>query len=234
MTINDIKDDIDFLCGSTSASYPVADKIRNINIAYQDVARIIWESADGWQYDDSNLTTRPVAIATLVHTQQDYELPSVAQHIERVEVKDSAGDWYKLTPLDIHDVTGSIEEYYEDDDLPKYYDLVGRSLMLYPAPASGSCTLASGLAVYVDRDVNEFDAAVSAHSAKVPGFATQFHRVLSYAAAVDFVQDDNMRKHLVNEKYRLEKGLTKFYSRRNIERRGAIKPHAKKLWRQYL
>jgi len=44
MTISEIKSDIDFLCGSTSATYLDADKIRNVNIAYQDVARVIWES----------------------------------------------------------------------------------------------------------------------------------------------------------------------------------------------
>lgn len=44
MNVTQLKSDIDFLCGSTSGTYPDADKIRNMNIAYQDVARVIWES----------------------------------------------------------------------------------------------------------------------------------------------------------------------------------------------
>jgi hypothetical protein len=76
VTIGTLKSQINFLCGSTSATYPDADKVRNMNIAYQDVARLIWESASGWQYDDSNATTLPIAKGSLVHNQQDYSLPS--------------------------------------------------------------------------------------------------------------------------------------------------------------
>ena len=232
MNITNLKADIDFLCGSTSGTYPDADKIRNINIAYQNVATEIWRSADGWQYDDSNATTLPRAYTTLVHNQQDYTLPSTAQFIQRLEIKDSAGNWVKLKPFDAADITTSIQEFQESANLPIYYDLVGRSLLLYPAPSSAYCTLASGMAVWVDRDVTEFPVTAASQT---PGFATAFHRILSYAAAIDFVQDKTEKDRLVVMKTQLENSMKNLYSRRNVERPSRVKPHgANKGSRQYI
>lgn len=216
------------MCGATSATYLNSDKVRNMNIAYQDVARLVWESAAGWQFDDSNATTLPLVKTTLVHNQQDYSLPSTSQRVESVIVKDSGGNWVKLKPFDIHDITIALPEYYEGTGMPLYYDLIGRSIMLYPTPSSAYTTLASGLGVYINRDVTEF--GVSATST-VPGFATPFHRILSYAAAIDFTQDGNQKQALAAQKQRLEEGLTRFYSKRAVEEKQDIQPV--KRWRQY-
>jgi hypothetical protein len=230
-TITNLKADVHFLCGSTSASYPDADVIRNLNIAYNDTARLIWTSAGGWQFDDSNATTLPIARTTMVHNQQDYSLPSTAQRIEEVVVKDSNADWHKLKPFDIHDSTIAPEEYLETAGLPLYYDMIGRSVMLYPKPSSAYCTMASGLGIYISRDVTEF--AVTA-STETPGFAAPFHRILSYAAAIDFEQDQSSRQILIAQKDRLEKAMVEFYAKRNVEQTARIKPRQRKMWRQYI
>lgn len=231
MNITNIKSDVHFLCGSTSATYSDTDMIRNINIAYQETARLIWSSAGGWQFDDSNATTLPIARTTMVHEQQDYSLPSTSQKIEAVVIKDSGGNWQRLRPFDIHDTTIAPEEYLETAGLPLYYDLVGRSVMLYPKPSSAYCTLASGLGVYISRDVTEF--AVTASSA-TPGFATPFHRILSYAAAIDFEHDGVEKDRLIAQKDRLERAMVDFYAKRDVENDTKIKPRQRKVWRQYI
>ncbi len=202
-----------------------------MNIAYNDTARLVWESAGGWQYDDSNATTLPIAKTTMVHNQQDYSLPTDAQRLEAVVVKDTGGNWNKLRPFDIHDTTIAPSEYLEGTGLPLYYDCIGRSVMLYPTPGSAYCTLASGLGIYVSRNVTEF--AVTA-SSETPGFATPFHRILSYAVALDFLQDNAQKQFLIVQKDRLERGLVNFYSKREVEVTPSIKPRARKSWRQYL
>jgi voltage-gated potassium channel Kch len=203
-----------------------------MNIAYADVARLIWESAGGWHYDDSNATTLPIAKTTLVHNQQDYTLPTDAQRVHRVEVKDSNGEWIKLKYIDEADITGTLPEFLGGNTgTPVYYHLEGRSCLLYPTPSSASVTTASGLAFYVDRDVTDF--AVTAASTS-PGFAAPFHRILSYAAAIDFIQDPKAKEELIIQKARLEKGLTRFYSKRAPESKTTIKPAGKKRWSQYL
>jgi len=230
MTISELVSDVDFLCGTTSASYLAADKFRNINAEYHNVAREIWEAADGWQYDDSNATTLPIAKTTLVHDQKDYSLPSTAQRVHRVEVQNSDGNWIKLKQLDPADIWQAMPEFRSETNVPVYYDLVGRSVQLYPSPHSAYCTLASGIAFYVDRDVTEFATTATTAS---PGFATAFHRLLSLAASLDFMQDNQTRQHLLLQRERLQRGLTRFYSKRMVERSSAIKPHSKKSWRQY-
>lgn len=230
MNITQLKDDIDFLCGSTSANYLVVDKIRNINIAYQEVARLIWESSTAWQYDDKNQTTLPIAYSSLSHTQQDYSLPSTAQRIHRIEILNAEGSWEKLTQIDWKDIQVAMPEYTPTPGMPLYYDLVGSSVLLFPAPSSAYATLASGMAVYVERDVVEF--ALTA-TTTTPGFATGFHRLLSVAASLDFEKDETERKKLIFMKDRLEKGLTKFYGARNIERQSNITPRSKQQSRRY-
>lgn len=231
MNLSQLKADVNFLCGSTSGTYTDTDKVRNMNVAYHDVARLIWDSADGWNYDDSNATTLPIAKTTLVHNQQDYSLPTTAQRVHRVEVKESNGNWIQLKPFDAPDVVGALPEFLGGQaGMPLYYDLIGRSIMLYPIPHSGYVTTASGMAVYVDRGVTEL---ATTGTTGEPGFATPFHRILSYAASIDFLQDDKQREFLLLQKQRLEQGLSRFYSRRSVENPTRIKPFTKKRWSRY-
>ena len=202
-----------------------------MNIAYRDVCSIIWESEGGWRYDDSNATTLPKAYTTLVHNQQDYSIPTTAQRIHRIEILDSGANSIKLKPLDPHEVSTGLPEFLGGNTgTPLYYELVGRSILLYPTPNSASVTLTNGLTIYVDKDIT--DLAVSATTGE-PGFASPFHRILSYAASIDFTQDANQRQFLAAQKDRLEKMMTRFYSKRAPEMKSKIKPGGRKLWHNY-
>ncbi len=232
MNTSELDADIDFLCGSTSATYSPTNKRRNMNIAYRDVARIIWESDGGWHYDDTNATTLPKAYTTLVDGQQDYTLPTTAMRVNRVEVMDGAGNWIKLQPVDPQEVHSGMPEFLGGTaGTPLYYELAGRSLLLYPTPGTGHVTMVNGLMIYMDRDVTSL--AVSATTTE-PGFAAPFHRILSFAASIDFTQDQNQRQFLALQKDRLEQGMIRFYSKRAPEIKSTIKPRARKLWKKYV
>jgi hypothetical protein len=225
-------EDIDFLCKTDANSYPLLQKVRNINNAYYDVQRMIWESVVSWQYDDTNNSDLPRLRTTLVHGTQSYELPSVAQRIHRVEVMDNSGNWVKLQPIDvIKDLDIASPEWLENNGLPIYYDLEGDMITLYPTPHSGYVSASSGLCLYVDRNVTLFTSASTTAS---PGFAPQFHRLLSVAAALDFEGDPNQKKWLLTLKDNLERGLRKFYASRFGEMKPEIRPKGKRKWREYL
>jgi len=231
MNIQNLKADTDFLCGSTSATYPDTHKIRNFNIAYADVARTIWESDGGWSYDDSNNTDAPVAYKTLGNASGSYTIPTTAIMIEAAEVMTNGGDWQKLNPLAPQDVHIAQEEYMTEAGMPVYYMLQGNTVRLFPPPSVNNVTLASGLAIILSRNVNEI--ATSATTSE-PGFASPFHRILSLAAAIDFSQDVNQKKFLLEQRYKLEAGLTRFYSKRGAEFKTQMKPAGKRVWRQYI
>lgn len=230
MNVTNLKSDVDFLCGSTSATYLDADKIRNINIAYQDVARLIWESDGTWRYDDSNNTDAPVAYRTIANASASYLIPTSAIKVEGVEVKNANGDWFKLEPISYHELSVSPEEYLTGTGMPIKYELNGNEIRLFPAPGTGYVTTTSGMAVRLSRAVTEF--AVTA-STQTPGFPSAFHRILSLAAAIDFSQDETQRRFLAAQKSRLENGLTRFYSTRGGEYKTKIVPSGRKRWRQY-
>ncbi len=231
MNIGQIKNDIDFLCGSTSATYSDTNKIRNVNIAYQDVAREIWASDGTWNFDDSNNTDSPIAYRSLGQASANYLVPTTALRIEGVEIKDNGGIWHKLDPITYDEMGMAPTEYLKGNGLPIQYWLQGNEINLYPTPASASVTLASGMGVRLSRAVTEFATTAST---TIPGFASAFHRILSLAASVDFTQDNVQRQFLLTQKDRLEKGLSRFYAKRADQFEPKIRPKGRSSWRRYL
>lgn len=130
---------------------------RMINSWYRRVNSWIWEVTGTWEYDDSNYTDLPIATTTIVNNQQDYEIPSTAQKIDRVEVLDIGGNYQLITPIDKSQIkTSAMSEFQETAGMPRYYDLVGRSLLLYPKPDTTKVTDTKGLKIYFSRDIEEF------------------------------------------------------------------------------
>lgn len=231
MNITQLKQDVDFICGSTSAQYPDADKIRNFNIEYQQVATLIWESNSDWRFDDSNNTDTPIAYKSLAHASASYTVPTTALRIDGVEIKDQGGNWSKLEPITYAEIPGSPEAYNSSPGRPLQYWLNGNEIRLIPPPGTGSVTMASGMAVRLNRGVTEIATTATTLS---PGFAAPYHRVLSYAASMDFTQDDTLRNFCLAQRERLRNGLIRFYSKRASELKTNIQPAGKKRWRNYL
>ena len=180
-----IVEEIDFLAGTNSTSYPTAQKVRNVNNWYYQVIAWILASESTWEWDDSNYTDFPIATATLVASQEDYTLPVAATSANAstflkllgISVKDSGGNWVKLRRLDESEAPNfDLEEAFETAGLPRFYKEIGNSVKLLPAPAAASTTLSSGLKVYFQRTMDEFTAS---DTTQQPGFAAPFHRILS-------------------------------------------------------
>jgi hypothetical protein len=216
------------LSETDTTTYPVNDFIRSANNWYRRVNSWIWQVTGEWEYDDSNYTDLPVATTTLVDGQYDYSIPSTAQKIDRAEVLDKAGDAHKLIPIDKSQVNIAMTELEQNPGLPKYYDVLGRSLLLYPTPATDSITTTAGLKLYFSRDIDEF--AVSDVSG-VPGFSEDFHEMISVGAAIDFAElvgDTNRATSLNNRMASLKEDLKKFYGSNEREMMPNIKPNYRK------
>lgn len=219
-----IIEDIDFLVSTDSSQYPLAHKLRNINLHYYDVVTDILGAQSNWEWDDTNKTDFPIGTTTLVAGQQDYSLPSNFLKLLRVEVKDANGDYQKLEQFDEEQIRGiGLTEFMKNDNMPLYYREIGNSIELYPAPAAANVTLTAGLKVYYQRTQTEFtisDASVS------PGFAAPFHRILSVGAAYDyaFVKGLAVAVPLKQKLEELRSGLKAYYSSRNREVRPRLRP----------
>jgi len=230
MVINDssggqgIVQDIDFICSTDSSSYPIADKIRNINRHYYKAVTDILKSTGRNQFDDSNLTTLPYYTFTLVNGQKDYSLPTDLLKINAIEVADSAGNWTRLQEIDEQELWPTITDFEETNGIPKYYNIRGGSVYLYPAPATGSVTLTNGGKFYLEREV---DAFTTADTTQEPGFAEPFHRILSLGASYDYliINSTTEKADRALQQYeQLRKELREFYSDRNKEARSRFRP----------
>jgi hypothetical protein len=221
-----------FLLGlspTDTTSYPIADFIRSANLKTRDAAFLLWRNSSDWEFDDRNSTELPIGTTTLVAGQRDYSLPTTALSIERVEVMDSNGDYQLLRQKDKSEVTdGPMLEAFEDDGMPEYYDLVGNSIFLYPAPAAADVTTTKGLRLYLSRDIEEFSLT---DTSTEPGFPKMFHPYVAYGCSVDYALAKNMGQQRIQMLQigiaRYEKMISDFYARRNKDKRVRIRPSTK-------
>lgn len=190
---NGILDEINSICDSDSTSYPTADKTRRVNAAYEELIGDIINADGTWQYDDTNLTDHPIGTGTLVEGQEDYAFATEYLQIEQVEILDNASPAFyrKIKPLDKGELGDlSTEEYFglttagnPQIGFPEYFDQVGDTIRLYPAPTATSCTLASGLKIYFKRTADLFTTADTTQS---PGLPSTHHILLAYMASVPY------------------------------------------------
>ena len=212
---------------SDTSSYTIHNFIRNANAWYRKVNSWIWEATSLWEYDDSNYANLPIATTNLVDEQQDYELPSSAQRIMRVAIKDDSGDWHLLSQIDQSEIGDAMSEYLETAGLPSQYDIIGRSLMLYPKPSSSDVTLSSGLKIYLAREIDEFTVT---DTDTEPGFDSNFHRVCSLGPAQDYLlsnfdPDDIYRINKIAAELKdMKEGIYEFYGARNIAKKDKLNP----------
>lgn len=217
-------EDIDFICGTDATSYPLKDKTRNMNRWYSKAVAWVLKAAGNWQYDDSNHTDLPILTETLVADQRDYTLPSDILKLQRVEVKDSAGNWSVVKPIDQSQMSVAIEEFQETSGIPEWYDLKGNSIYLYPAADTSQVTASEGLKIYISR---EFDAFVSTDTTQEPGLIELVHRILSLGASFDWLlvnstreKSDSTRREITD----LKGDLLEFYGDRDRDTKTGIRP----------
>jgi hypothetical protein len=225
--IADIEAEARALVDADTTSYPAATLLRRENSAYEEIVGLIIGCDGLWQFDDTNYSDFPIGVTTLVNSQNDYTFDVTHLEIERVEVLDEGGIWHKLAPIDISQIGGAISEFMKEDGRPQYYDKQGSSIVLYPAPDNGvSVTLASGLKVYFQRTADIFTSAEQTTGTKVPGFASPYHYLISYKAALPYALSYKGQRvpMILSEINRLEKGLKEHYSRREKDRRKVMKP----------
>ena len=212
-------DDVHFICQTDSTAYPAVDMIRNINRHYNKAVIDIIKSEGRMQFDDStNLNSLPEYTFTLVNAQTQYSLPTNLLKLWALEITTSSGDLLRLQEIDINDpaMARSVSDFEETDGVPKYYEIRGENVFLYPAPATGQVTMTNGGKMYFAREVDPF---TTADTTQEPGFAEPFHRILSIGAAIDWlmVNDTSKVDRWTGQYEQLRAEMREFYSTRNEE-----------------
>lgn len=174
--------EVDDICDTNSTSYPIASKVRRANSAMEEIVADILLADGRWQFDDTNHTTLPIGTGTLQNGVQSYTFSEDFLRVEQVKVKNAAGEWEVLKPLDNADFADiALEEYFADSGMPTHYDIIGDTIKLYPSPSTSAVTLTNGLKVHFARTVELFTAS---DTTKEPGFPSPFHIAVAWMTAL--------------------------------------------------
>lgn len=210
--------DIDFLLygsGDTfNSAYSLADRTRNINIAWDEAVAILYTADPNHKWDDTTNADLPFATLDLVANQDHYTLLDSALVIHRVRIKDPSGaNWVTLTP--------KLRSELSDSELassgnPSYYHKIGGVVFPIPVPNYG---VAGGVELEFQRGANHF---LTTDTSKEAGFNPMFHRFLSIGAALMYAVANGMTdKSIILDKQKtaIAGAMREHYERRSPDER---------------
>lgn len=163
----------------TSSSYPLATKTRDINQALATFLMLGQRYSRLRKIDDTNHSTKPEHTINLVSGTREYTFTvdgasNEILAVDRVEITDANGNTKRLTQLNRALITEEgLSEYRETTGEPEEYDIVGKTITLYPAP---NYNATAGLKLFNDRAGSYFVA--TGNDTKVAGIPRVFHEFL--------------------------------------------------------
>lgn len=175
----------------------------------------IFSSYGGWQYDDSNQTNLPQATDTLTSGTSVYAFPTGAVTVRGVEVKNTSGVWEQLIPVTQEQIQqqGAIGEFMKTSAMPRYYQVQGETIKLYPTP---NYTQASSFKVFIDRGSVAFQYTDTTNT---PGFVSEFHDAVPVGMSIEWLKVHKTDSAVLQE-FKLEfqnylTAIKKFYRARH-------------------
>ena len=220
-TGQDLVTGIHFNCSTDATSYHINDMTRNANYAYMEFIDFMQGIDDTFQIDDRNNTTLPISTTDIVSGQQDYTLDDKVYEVIAVELKNADGNWSILEQTDIQQIkekSNTITDYEKNDGTPAEYDIIGRSLMMYPAPNFNST---AGLKLHYLRGATLFDTT---DTTDTPGFADKFHEFIEVTASLRYCERNKAERvsFLQQRQNRILRSVERYVARRNKDNPNTI------------
>lgn len=194
MTFSQIVREIDKNCKSNSVSYPLADKVQDINLALSDAMALAFEAGGTWQFDDSNHTDYPIITTSLFSGQRDYAFTTDEQgnlilDIYKVMARiSSTGQYQEIFPIDVQ-TNNDTESFYDGQNitgLPYRYDKTANGIFLDPIPNFSS---SDGLKIYINREGSFF---TTSDTTKKPGIDPLCHEYLALVPSYKFARTNSL------------------------------------------
>lgn len=224
--------EVDRLCDTTDTNYSRLAKTARINASQDEVVSWIITADGTFEFDDKNQSDLPRATFTLQEGVARYNFATEFLRVLELEIKDANGVYYRIKPLDPDALGGlSWDEYFgttsgsPNTGLPEYYDTNADGIVLGPAPTASSVTLAAGGRVTFQRKPVAFTStSATTTDSTEPGFASPFHVVLAYMAAIPYCttyKKDRVATY-VQKVAEMKQQILQFYGRRNRDQRAII------------
>ena len=208
MTLGDIAVKARALVNADLASYPDANLLIDINVWYQKVASIIFESQDNSDFDDQRATTYPIQTTPMIAGRRDYTI-SVTENLlklKRVDISYDGTNFYRAEPFDTGSFNGGIgfrnssaTDANFDQNFIKTsprYDFSYNSIWIAPMPVDADVAAGGIIRTEWERNVTPFTTSdystVITDSTVKPGFDAPFHPILAYGAAFEFASSKQL------------------------------------------
>lgn len=198
---------------------------RLINNNYHKIVTMIFDSMDGWDFDDHNHGDRGfIKTYNLVKDQQYVQLPTSDKilKVKRAEITFDGVTTYKMAPIDIGEYGGvstASEIANEFSQSEPFYDMIGQYVYIYPIP---DAAVTNGLTLWISREIDEF---TTADTTQEPGFDEPFHEMLAVGASRDYALQEGLPHagdlNAVLQDYELR--LRRYYSDKQEDRHLILK-----------
>lgn len=238
MTLGEINTKVLSLTHADTSSYPDATMLIDINMWYQKITDMIFESQDDTDFDDQRNTTYPILTTPLVAGQRDYSMPvsNQVQKIKRIDITYDGTNYFRATPFDDGvPQWGMGNPTMEDANMIKQaprYDIKYNSIFVYPLAIASDVSAGAQIRIEWERSVTPFsqtadyNAAAMSTSVSVPGIDLPWQPMLAYGAAYEFANANNLPQ-LQNIKGDLqdwEARLRMAYGRKDLDTMYALRP----------
>lgn len=217
LTFTQILSQIDREAKSSTASYSLADKTADVNLALDFVLATIFKAGGTWQFDDSNHTDYPIITTNLVSGQRDYafvtdEQGNLILDVYKVLMAKPDGTYVDITPVDVQSESGN-EGFYDGNNTqgtPTKYDKTANAIFLDVIP---NYNYTDGLKVYINREGSYF---TTSDTTKKAGFAGLFHEYLAIRPAYYYASRNSLpsTKNLYDRMITMEKSIESYYGKR--------------------
>lgn len=236
MTLGAIANKARALTHSDTVSYTATNLLIDVNIWYEKIVSMIFESQDDTDFDDQRNTTYPIVTTPMVAGQRDYSIPvsEAVLKIKRVDITYDGSNWFRATPFD-DGVTnwGQGNATNEDVNMIKTaprYDVKYNSLFIYPLAVASDVSAGASIRVEWERDIVVFTTADYTtdpnDSTVVPGIDNQFQAMIAYGAAYEFANANNLPQlgNIKNDLQDWETRLRTAYGRKNLDTILSLRP----------
>lgn len=234
MTLSDINTKISQLTGvdTTSAGYPSAARLIDINSWQHRILTMIMGSQDESDFDDQRNTTYPDATTPLVDGQRDYSIPVSEKvlAIKRVDISYDGVNYYKAEPIDSNEIPTGIGRFADtaaenklDGEFSRTsprYDTKNNAIFVYPRPITGDAAAGGKIRIQWVREMTEITSGELTAGTVVPGFDSAFHPMLAYGPAYDycFINKLPQAKEIKETLKELEARLIRIYGAKQKDR----------------
>lgn len=197
--------------GADSTTYPIdPDFTRNANLALDRVTGLILRTDNSWKWDDTNATSSQLITTSAVSATRNVAITASWLKILRVRVLDTAGQYHTLDAV--------TRDQFSDSDLattntgvPTRYAKVG-NLIILDKVYTGT--------IEIQFQRASADYFTPSDTTQEPGFAPQFHRLISLYAALDYTEPNELEgrsRTIRNRIQSLEGELIDHYSQRDAD-----------------